>query len=339
MANYVPTSGSINVAALSRGASQHFAQAGKGLDSLFKSMRDERKREALDTLFAAKPREAQSQAVTVDGTPDPYSIAEPAENALDFRARLLGDTNGIAGMSATERLGVANGLSEPYFKQEQQAQVQAQRDVDSGYKSAQLVQTADAQSATANYRSDVLSGQEQGRTDTRNYRNTVTTETNRHNNRMEIPTDIREAQQAGYVEDTGRKDKDGNPIMGVTEESFARYQDDKKTAQGQTEATENQIRSQIANRFYTQLGYDESALEAFNKLPTDQKEVVLDRFAKTGVIPFSPDTNGFFTKSNAGFDTSPIGDGNTTAPAGSKTVVQTFPDGSVLYSDGTTGTK
>ena len=176
------------------------------------------------------------------------------------------------------------------------AETQNQNIFDNGISNAQLVQESDQQAATAGYRQNVLKGQQQQRT-----------EVSRHNKVIESPVDIREAYSANYA--TGEKTTAGpDGVMGtdddlvkkyLTKEDFAKYQDDKKRAQGQTEATENQIRSQIANRFYTQLGYDDKMLEAFNKLPTDEKENVLDRFASTGVIPWNADSAGFWKTSNA----------------------------------------
>ena len=248
----------------------------------------------------------------------------PAESALDFRSRQMGNFSQVPGIDPMLALGLANKTADPYFKQEATDQAQSNADrlfgfnqdkfeTETAYKDANLQQKQSDATATANYRGNVLS------------------ENSRHNKIIETPTDIREAYSAGYA--TG-VNKDGKKYL--TTEDFKKYQTDKskaKFSQRQLDPSTIDKNKAMTNKqfddiLFKQLGKE--GYEKYNQLPADQRKDILNYWLDNGIIDykyegntFSPDVSEQGTASQ-GYQrqaTEPTNTSETSSlPAGYKTI-------------------
>ncbi len=236
-------------------------------------------------------------------TPDEYSMSVKQK---------MGEIHDMDPMVA---LGLSQKITQPYREQSNADRLfgfnETKEENTQTYRDTVTEQTK-------SYQDSLIKNQE-----TRN------TETAKHNRRMEVPTDIREANQAGYA--TGERrtaGKDGvmktdDDIVKkyLTKENFAKYQEDKakasKTAYQSPETLAN-LRSNALTRYLKIMTDDE--YEAYEKLPASQKAIVHNNLLAGKGSGWKADSKGMLQKSNAGFDLTPRGDvptSDTSLPAGS----------------------
>jgi len=134
------------------------------------------------------------------------------EDAVGYQGRVNTLLGNIDDLDPLQRLNLSTVASKPIYEQELREREVEQQTYDRGVDSAKLVM-----------KSDEIQN-------TEDYRDTVTGETSRHNEVMEIPNDIREATQAGYPSQMTRVRSDGKSDYRLSEKDFQRYQVDKSKA-------------------------------------------------------------------------------------------------------------
>ena len=234
-----------------------------------------------------------------------------AESLLDFNNRGVSKLV-QAGATPVEALGLMKAKLEPLVAQRDYEANRADALFNQTNKTDTLAETVRNNNLADNYRQGVITNQAERNDIAQNQLD----ENSRHNRRVEVPNDIREAYDADYA--TGKRTtagKDGkigtdDDIVRkyLTKEDFAKYQEDKAKASLSSRVQSAETKADLISKAYKRFidSLDEDQFEQYNKLDAQQKQNVLERFYKTGVVPYNNDTTSFYQKSNAGFDSSPL---------------------------------
>jgi len=315
--------------------SANFTSAGKLFSGIADRIDTRAKNKAINELLQVAP--IQDEQVVGKGSEPMLNVPTGQvynQSPLDFQQQQQQAFSQVNGIDPLMALGLAQKQATPYFNQEATQQTQSNADrlfgvkqdildetklnneFNQGVANAGLVQTADK-----------------------------IAESKRHNSRMEVPTDIREANQAGYA--TGEKvNKDGSVSKYLTKEDFAKYQQDKAKARFSQRvldpSTVDKNKASTIKSFddilFKQLGKDGYA--EYNKLPASERAELLQYWLDNGVIDFGVTEENTFGADDYGQGKDSKGYTRQTSSepnVKTKTIAKRYPDGSVVYSDGTTG--
>ncbi len=284
------------------------------------------------------------------------SGAAEGENADAYSSRIGREFAGIEGVDPLTALQLRNVASKPVYEREAKELAAEQYENQQAIEGYKINRNIENDLATQEHRSNILTGQQTDREATAGYRTSSLTNQSTHNanidahnKRMEVPTDIREATQAGYP--TGERTTAGpDGEMGtdddivkkyLTKKDFALYQKDKAKARfSQRELDPSTVskNNQMAFKYAieTQLGKDTKSRKEYDDLKPGEKAILFNQFKESGVINFGRTQEGFWGDSYGIGKTPPPSTNKSTEE---KTIVKRYSDGSVKYSDGTTGTE
>lgn len=236
---------------------------------------------------------------------------EATGNSQDYRNTLGNRLSQVEGIDPLAALNLIDKKVAPIVAQEQQAYQQ-------GIDSANLVQNADKAQATATYRDKVLAGQQQDRRDTAQYRQDT----------------LKQKEALDDVVQFKIFDENGN----INEKNLENYRRFKSTdAKPLDDTTRTKNVAQTSKLMIDQMSDDE--IEVYDELSPTERKKVREYYGKYGVLPSMKDKSSWYQSAKPTVDFGE--DTNTTATAPEtpqgKTIAEEFPDGSVIYTDGTYG--
>ena len=237
-----------------------------------------------------------------------------SQTPLQFQQQQQTSFSGVDGIDPLTALGLAQKQSQPYYDQSKIDQSQGNADRLFGLNSDKFDETQLQNERNNSYQDSSLVQKADAQQATDGYRADNLTETTRHN-----------------------KATEANQLEGFKTRHSTRQLD--PSTKDKNNAQTNKVYDDIAYKTFGDEGY-----KLLKKLAPEDRKRIYDYWRETGIIAFDDGVVSWGSdneaKSTVPSDWTPSQSLETyTSESTSKTIVQRFPDGSVLYDDDTVGTE